>query len=65
MSALSESIHEVLVGRDWSGAFAKVGASGDFNSLRMGLRDYLPDGVDVNALPLTDAELEEVASQHR
>ena len=65
VTALNDSIHEVLVNRDWSSAFTKVGANGQFNNLRMGLCYYFPNGVNVNALPLTDEELEEVAGRHR
>ena len=42
VNALNDSILKVLVNKDWSEAFTKVGANGDFSTLRQGLRYYFP-----------------------
>ena len=64
-AALNATIHEVLVQKDWSNAFDKVGALGDFSNLRKSIQFYFPNGVTVPAHPLTDEELEELAGRHR
>lgn len=63
--ALNECIQAVLVNKDWTEAFDKVGALGTFNKLRKSLQFYFPSGVSVPALPLNDAQLEELAGRHR
>ena len=65
MVALNDAIHSTLVQTEWSNAFDKVGALGDFTQLRNSVKVYFPLGVDVPNEPLTDQQMEEVAGRHR
>jgi hypothetical protein len=65
VAALNDSIFSTLTDKDWTSAFAKVGATGELASLRQSILHYFPQGIEVPSIALNDDELEEVAGRHR
>ena len=65
IEALNAAIHEVLIQKDWSSAFQRVGATGDFSTMRKSIMYYFPQGIHVEPNALNDEELEEMAGRHR
>ena len=62
---LGETISSVLVHRDWSDCFPKVGASLQLDNLRSTLTRILPDASAIQAQQCTLDELADLVGRHR
>ena len=65
LTVLSETIQEILVNKDWSQSFVKVGASADLTQLRNTIKTFIPDISLVGNSPLTNLELCDLVGRHR